>query len=65
MKPVIRAHAGRTRRAVARRIAVAMAVGGLAAVLLWGKLRLVSNMPRSVYAEPKASSHAGDPSPRR
>jgi hypothetical protein len=30
----------------------------LAGVLLWAKLRLVSNMPRSVYADPKAAGRA-------
>lgn len=30
-----------------------LALGAVAGILLWAKLRLVSNMPRSVYAEPK------------
>jgi hypothetical protein len=30
-----------------------LALGAVAGILLWAKLRLVSNMPRSVYADPK------------
>ncbi|MCC6427034.1 MAG: hypothetical protein IT435_09465 [Phycisphaerales bacterium] len=41
--------------------ALILAMVALAGVLLWAKLRLVSNMPRSVYAEPKAK--AVDPAP--
>lgn len=56
----------RARRGNARRLATAIALSGLAAVLLWGKLRLVSNMPRSVVADPKpASVPAGDTKPPR
>ncbi|MCG3123504.1 MAG: hypothetical protein GIKADHBN_01924 [Phycisphaerales bacterium] len=33
----------------------------LAGVLLWAKLRLVSNMPRSVYADPKPAAPRPEP----
>ena len=42
-----------------RSLVLLVAVGALAGLLLWAKLRLVSNMPRSVYADP----HAAQPAP--
>ena len=38
-----------------------VALTALAGVLLWAKLRLVSNMPRSVYADPKPAVPRPDP----
>ncbi len=35
-------------------MALVAGIGALAGVLIWAKLRLVSNVPRSVYADPKA-----------
>lgn len=32
--------------------------GGLVSLLIWGKLRLVSNVPRTAYAEPDPALHA-------
>ncbi|HLO41995.1 MAG TPA: hypothetical protein VK176_13295 [Phycisphaerales bacterium] len=40
-----------------RGVAFMLALGALAGVLLWAKLRLVSNMPRSVYAQPRQTEH--------
>lgn len=42
-----------------RGVAFMLALGALAGVLLWAKLRLVSNMPRSVYAQPRQTEHPG------
>lgn len=65
-----------TRRRAPRNLSLLLAMGAVAGLLLWAKLRLVSNMPRSVYADPKAAHRlppapsgaargpAGEPAPR-
>ncbi len=49
---------GATKRSYPRSLALMLGIGALAGVLLWAKLRLVSNVPRSVYADPKAAGRA-------
>lgn len=47
------------------RLAASLAfTGALAGVLIWSKLRLSTDMPRSAYADPRQSAVADDPAPR-
>lgn len=38
-----------------------LSAGALAGVLIWAKLRLVENIPRSAYAEPDRALNEPDP----
>ncbi len=40
-----------------------LSAGALAGVLIWAKLRLVENIPRSAYAEPDRLLTEPDPQP--
>lgn len=40
-----------------------LSAGALAGVLIWAKLRLVENIPRSAYAEPDRALNEPDPQP--
>lgn len=45
-----------------RGIALLLCLGTLAGVLIWAKLRLVTDIPRSAYADPKErQADGGDP----
>lgn len=39
-----------------RSLSLLLCLGALAGVLIWAKLRLVTDIPRSAYAEPKERS---------
>ncbi|MEX0877156.1 MAG: hypothetical protein WD114_06825 [Phycisphaerales bacterium] len=43
-----------------RGIALLLCLGTLAGVLIWAKLRLVTDIPRSAYADPKERQADGD-----
>ncbi|GEM_PF-2765112 len=38
---------------LARQVVFVLGIGSLAGVLIWSKLRLVTDIPRSAYAEPE------------
>ena len=44
----------------ARSFALLLCLGTLAGVLIWSKLRLVTDIPRSAYADPKEGQPAGE-----
>lgn len=45
---------------------VLLAAGaGALAVLIWGRLKLVTGIPRSAYAEPEGLPRAVEPAPQR
>lgn len=46
-------------RRVPKAFAVLLALGMLAGVLIWAKLRLAADIPRSALAEPEAASADG------
>lgn len=39
----------------ARKLVLFVALGGAVALLLWLKLRMVTDVPRTAYADPKAT----------
>lgn len=53
-----RARSEQTRRAV-----FVMGTMAVAGVLIWSKLRLATNIPRSAYAVPEMVEHAEQPAP--
>lgn len=51
------AHASNTTRSAS----LLLSLGALAGVLIWAKLRLVTDIPRSAYAEPHEVDQPGAP----
>ncbi len=47
----------------ARSFSLVFALGMLAGVLIWAKLRLVTDIPRSAYADPREVEDQTQPSP--
>lgn len=39
-----------------KRVVLVVALGGAVALLLWLKLRMVTQVPRTAYADPKAAT---------
>jgi len=60
--PIMR-HA--THKRFMRGVSTLLALGALAGVLIWAKLRLSTDIPRSAIAEPDDESDRGDRSPAR
>jgi hypothetical protein len=44
-----------------RSVTWAMVLGGSLALLIWAKLRLVTTVPRTAYAEPEQVDHSPKP----